>query len=162
MPVIFICACGLILFSATDAFVRAYRWPAAWSFAVCVMLFAMSAVLIYRYTRVEMEYVWFSGELIVRRHEGGHITRIVVSQHAILGMRDRRGHVGACMAGRVHNCCATLRGRVFCSALYYHDETGRAWKLRLQPTPELRALLWAAANDAARKAKVNAFLRAQV
>lgn len=145
MPMIFICACGLILYSATDAGVRGLNWSTG-AFVFSTLLFVLATMLIRRYTRVEMEYVWFGGEFIVRRYESGRITRFVVRKQQIIGMRDRQGTIGVCTAGRTQNCCATLAGRMCCSSLYYLDDDGRAHKMLFQPRAELRAFLWAAAT----------------
>ena len=147
MPTIFICSWGLMLFSATDAGIRAFGWP-GWAFAVCLALLFGVSLVIHRYTRVAMEYVWFGGELIVRRYENGRITRFVLNGQELDGMRDRKGAVGRCIAGRTRNFCATLHGRLTGVSLYYHDQNGRAWRVVLQPSAELRDLLWCAANVA--------------
>lgn len=147
MPIILEFSCGLVLYSAADAGVRALGWQRGWAFGIWAGVFVLAVLLIHRYSRVEIEYIWFSGQLIIRRHENGMLTRIAVPQNAIYGIYDRkRGRLGSCFARRTHNSCATLYGRLTCTELFYHDEEGRAYRLRIQPSNELRELLWQAAQ----------------
>ncbi|NCB28677.1 MAG: hypothetical protein EOM63_02795 [Clostridia bacterium] len=148
MPAILEFSCGLVLYSAADAGVRALGWHPGWAFGIWAAVFVLAGLMIHRYSRVEIEYIWFSGQLIIRRHENGILTRIAVPQHAIYGFYDRKlGRIGGCIARRTRNCCATLYGRMTCTEIFYHDEAGRAYRLRIQPSNELRGLLWQAAKD---------------
>lgn len=153
MPVVWVLACALILFSVADAGIRVLHWPqwvfAVWAFAMCAI-----AGVTWRYTRVEMEYMWFSSELVVRRSDRDDSYRLVVRGEGLRGLRDRCGQVGACASGGTAlNCCATLRGRLWdCCTLYYQDDEGHSRKLRFQPTPELRGMV-----EQAVRARANSF-----
>ncbi|WP_159456461.1 hypothetical protein [Intestinibacillus massiliensis] len=153
MPVVSVLSCALILYSVTDAGMRELGWP-GWAVFCWVAVMLVVTVIIWRYTRVEMEYMWFSGELVVRRSDRMENYRLVVRQEEMEGMRDRSGSMGRCFfGGRTLNCCATLRGRVWdCCTLYYHDAEGRAWRLRFQPAGELRMMLAQAVQTQMEKA----------
>ena len=142
MPVVSVLSCALILYSATDACVRVLGWP-SWAFFCWIVVMTVVSIVIWRYTRVEMEYMWFSGELVVRRSDRQEAYRLVIRSEEMEGLRDRSGYVGnKFLHGRTLNCCATLRGRTFnCCTLYFHDAEGRARKLHFQPAGELRAML---------------------
>ncbi|MGE4548821.1 MAG: hypothetical protein AB7C89_04600 [Intestinibacillus sp.] len=142
MPMVAILSCALILYSTAYTLVRTQGWP-EWTFIWLVVVILAVAALTWRYTRVGMEYMWFSGELVVRRSDRVKDYRLVIAQDCIDGLHDRNATVGYCPWGSLaENCCATLRGRFWdCCTLYYHDGYGRALKLRFQPTAELRRIL---------------------
>lgn len=143
MPVVAVLSVALMLYSAAYTLVHTQNWPGCTFLCLAAVMLAVAA-LTWRYTRVGMEYMWFSGELVVRRSDRMKSYRLVIGQDYIDGLHDHSTTVGYCRpwGSLAENCCATLRGRFWdCCTLYYHDANGRTLRLHFQPTVELRQIL---------------------
>lgn len=142
LPAVVLFSCALILFSITDACVRVFRLS-PWTFTIWLAVVLFLVAMVWRYTQVKIAYVWFGGELVIRRSDSIEEYRLVIPAEDMIGLCDRCGTIGKCRRNQfARNCCATLRGRTLeCCTIFYHDSCGQVMKIRLQPSSELRKMI---------------------
>ncbi len=138
MPSVFLVMIGFLLYSVLYTQVNDYQKP-LWYYAVGGVLFLGICWCVWRYTSVQMEYIWFGGELVIHRVDNVDRYRMIIRRENLLGLRGDGQTLGQHFyGGHTLNACATLRGRVLeCCTLYCRDKDGLVCRIYFQPTKEL-------------------------
>lgn len=128
---------GFLLYTIIYTLVHDYHRP-IWYYVVGVLVFLLFAWAVWRYTSVQIEYIWFGGELVLHRMDRFGRYRMILRKEDLLGLKAYGQSAGQCLRGRRRNACATLRGRFLqCCTLFCKDGNGVKWKVYFQPSREL-------------------------
>lgn len=143
IPILCVLLLGWTIYSIGYTGVLYFGWNVLAAVAMAAF-YGWCCYLVWRYTRVNIEYTWLSGELVIRCGKRLGNRRVAIRKENMFGFHER----GRQLLGRAdYNCrkqnfCATFWGRLIgCCILYCNDYQGKPIKIYFQPSDELREML---------------------